>query len=86
MFHLQQGYKKKIGLPQTNWILASSEDPLLTAQVGKESEIDVEYINIVKVESEICGCRFKVWQSILLHKKKYTEIKKCKSTIKIFFK
>jgi len=27
-------------LPQINWTLASSVDPLLTAQLGKESEND----------------------------------------------
>lgn len=30
-------------LPRINWILTSSVDLLLTAQLGKESEIDVEH-------------------------------------------
>lgn len=42
---LTKVFSEKIGitLPRINWILTSSVDLLLTAQLGKESEIDVEH-------------------------------------------
>jgi hypothetical protein len=38
---------KRDTLPQISWILAFSEDPFLTAQAGKVSEIDVKYFRII---------------------------------------
>jgi len=50
--------KTRITVPQINWILTSSEDPFLTVQAEKESEIHAKEWNSVNVEikfkCEIC--------------------------------
>jgi hypothetical protein len=46
-----KGYlkKKRVGLPQISWFLTFFEDPFLTAQAGKVSEIDIEYFRICRM-------------------------------------
>jgi hypothetical protein len=46
-----KGYlkKKRVGLPQISWFLTFFEDPFLTAQAGKVSEIDIEYFRIFRM-------------------------------------